>query len=252
MALTPPSEQDLHDYLDDRLDPAEKARVAAYLARHPEVAAELEAYRAQMAGFHALYDKVLDEPIPASMRALLRRQRSAGTWRIAALAAAAVALAMLSGAAGWWFNDLRHPGEAGPSGLVIEAQQAHRLFAGSDRWASDFANEGKAALVKSLSERLGAPVALPDIERAGLTLRGVRLVPTASGGAAVLIYRNAAGLPASLFIAPVDRADAPPRAVAKGELIILHRVIGGVGYALTLPVAAADGAVKIAFGMEPT
>src|SRR5690349_19330944 len=46
------SPQELHDYVDGRLDEAERARVARYLATHPERAAEVESYRAQLAGLH--------------------------------------------------------------------------------------------------------------------------------------------------------------------------------------------------------
>src|SRR6185312_12105095 len=88
----PPSEQDLHAYIDGHLEPAEAARVAAYLARHPEAAALVEAYRAQTAGLHALYDKILDEPVPPELLVLLRRRRLAMTGRRIALAAAASAI----------------------------------------------------------------------------------------------------------------------------------------------------------------
>jgi len=247
----PPSEHDLHAYIDGHLDPVDAARVAAYLARHPEAAALVEAYRAQTAGLHALYDKILDEPLPEPMLALLRRRRSAAIWRGLAVAAAALALVMVSTGMGWWLNEARHGRvTAVPDALVAEAQRAHRLFAGDARWASDFAAQRGAGLAQSLSERIGAPVTLPDVERAGLSLHGVRLVPTSSGTAAVLVYRDSAGRPASLFVAPVAAADTPPRADSSGEVITLYRVANGMGYAVTLPRAGADPAVKIAFGMQ--
>jgi anti-sigma factor RsiW len=247
----PPSEQDLHAYIDGHLEPAEAARVAAYLARHPEAAALVEAYRAQTAGLHALYDTILDEPLPEPMLALLRRRRAVSLWRGMAIAAAALALVMVSTATGWWLNELRHGGAAAPpAALVAEAQRAHRLFATDDRWVSDFAAPRNAALAQSLSERIGAAVTLPEVERAGLKLRGVRLVPTASGAAAMLIYRDGAGRPASLFVAAVAAADAPPQAESSGDTTTFYRIANGVGYAVTLPRAGADPAVKVAFGMQ--
>ena len=248
----PPSEQDLHAYIDGHLEPAEAARVAAYLARHPEAAALVESYRAQSAGLHALYDKVLDEPVPEEMLALLRRRRLATTWRGIVFAAAALALVMVSAGMGWWLNDLRRGSEAvGPATLVAQAQRAHRLFAGEEPWASDFGTQRSAGLAQSLSQRLGAAVTLPEVERAGLSLRGVRLVPTPSGTAAVLLYRDNAGRPASLFVTAVAAADAAPQAESSGDVITLYRIANGMAYALTLPRAAgADAAVKIAFGMQ--
>jgi anti-sigma factor RsiW len=248
----PPSEQELHAYIDGHLEPADAARVAAYLARHPAVAALFEAYRAQTAGLHALYDQVLDEPLPKPIAALLRRQRSATTWRGIALAAATLARVMISAGTGWWLGELRRGSEAArPAALVAQAQRAHRLFASDEPLASDFGTQRSAGLAQSLSQRIGAAVTLPEVERAGLSLRGVRLVPTPSGTAALLLYRDNAGRPASLFVTAVPAADAPPQAESSGDIVTLYRVANGLAYALTLPrEVGADAAVKIAFGMQ--
>jgi len=248
----PPSEQDLHAYIDGHLEPAEAARVAAYLARHPESAALVEAYRAQTAGLHALYDTVLDEPVPAEMLALLRHRRSAMTWRGVALAAAALALIMVSTGTGWWLNELhRGNAAAAPAAVVAEAQRAHRLFSSDEPLASDFGTQRIAGLAQLLSQRIGVAVTLPDVERAGLGLRGVHLVPTPSGPAAVLLYRDNAGRPASLFVTAVAAADAPAQIESSGDVVTLYRVANGLAYAVTLPRATgADAAVKIAFGMQ--
>jgi len=246
----PPSEQDLHAYIDGHLEPAEAARVAAYLARHPEAAALVEAYRAQTAGLHALYDKILDEPVPERMLALLRERRSAKARRGIALAAAALALFMVSTGMGWWLNDLhRGSAAAAPAVLVGEAQRAHRLFTGGDSLASDFGTQRIAGLAQSLSQRIGAAVTLPEVERAGLALRSVHLVPTPSGAAAVLLYRDNAGRPASLFVTAIAAADAAPQVESSGDVVTVYRVANGLAYALTLP-RGADAAVKIAFGMQ--
>ena len=248
----PPSEQDLHAYIDGRLEPAEAARVATYLARHPEAAALVEAYRAQIAGLHALYDKILDEPVPPAMLALVRRRRSAMTWRRIALAAAALALIMVSTGLGWWLNDLGHgSAAAAPAVLVAEAQRAHRLFTSDEPLTSEFGTQRTAGLAQSLSQRIGGAMTLPEVERAGLSLRGVHLVPTPSGTAAVLLYRDNGGRPASLFVTAIAAADAAPQVESSGDVVTLYRVANGLAYALTLPRATGiDAAVKIAFGMQ--
>ena len=248
----PPSEQDLHAYLDGHLEPAEASRVASYLACHPEAAALVEAYRAQNAGLHALYDKILDEPVPQEMLTLLRHRRSAMTWRGIALAAAALALIMVSTGMGWWLNELyRGSAAAAPAAVVAEAQRAHRLFTGVELLPSDFGTQRSAGLAQSLSQRIGAMVTLPDVEAAGLALRGVRLVPTPSGTAAVLLYRDNAGRPASLFVTAIAAADALPQVASSSDVVTLYRVANGLAYALTLPRSTgADNAVKVAFGMQ--
>lgn len=63
-----PSEQELHAYIDGGLDPARRLEVAVYLARHPGDAARGEAFRAQKEGIRALFDHVLDQPVPEHLR----------------------------------------------------------------------------------------------------------------------------------------------------------------------------------------
>jgi hypothetical protein len=70
-----PSEQDLHDYVDGRLDDAGRARIEAHLKRHAGDRAKVAAWRTIASGLHALYDHTLDEPVPEAMRKLLRKKR---------------------------------------------------------------------------------------------------------------------------------------------------------------------------------
>src|SRR5690242_14499288 len=95
----PPSEQDLQDYVDGRLDAGQQAEIAAYLAENPETAARIERYRAHIAGMHALYDSILTEPIPPGMQALLQRAAARRRRPHLALAAAALAGALIAGIA---------------------------------------------------------------------------------------------------------------------------------------------------------
>jgi anti-sigma factor RsiW len=184
------------------------------------------------------------------MLAPLRRRRSAVLWRRAATAAALLALVMVSAGTGWWFNELSHGRETdGSAALVVEAQRAHRLFA-DERGAVEAIAPRSAGLAQSLSERLGAPVTLPEVERAGLVRQGVRLLPTSSGTAAVIVYRDGDGRSISLFIAPVAAADAPARADSGGDVTTFYRIANGLGYALTLPRTDAIPAVTVAFGMQ--
>src|SRR5690348_13734743 len=90
-----PSEQDLQDYTDGRLDAGQQAEIAAYLADHPETAARIERDRAHIAGMHALYDSVLTEPIPPSMLALLQRAARRRRPRLAIAAVALVGVVIL-------------------------------------------------------------------------------------------------------------------------------------------------------------
>lgn len=58
------SDEDLHAYIDDMLEPARRLAVALYLAKHPVEAARAEAFRAQKEAVRALFDHVLAQPVP--------------------------------------------------------------------------------------------------------------------------------------------------------------------------------------------
>jgi anti-sigma factor RsiW len=233
------SPQELHDYVDGRLDDAERARIARYLAHHPERAAEVESYRAQAAGLHALYDSVLDEPVPAAMRDLVRRHRST-TRRPRLLAAAALLLvACLAGIGGWSLRGVLSGDAAALSRFVAEAEQTYRLNAGS-AVASDVAVQPAGALASVIGRRLGAAVSVPEFEQAGYRLVALRFVPTARGDAATLVYQDGQGRPAALFVVRTEAHDQASNRLVNGAIATLYRVRDGVGYAFTLPATVND------------
>ncbi|MFK5004592.1 hypothetical protein, partial [Klebsiella pneumoniae] len=61
-----PSPQELAAYYDGELEPAARARVAAWLAEHPEMSADLEAQ-------HALPQAAPPEPSEAAWSSVLER-----------------------------------------------------------------------------------------------------------------------------------------------------------------------------------
>ena len=72
----PPSEHDLHAYVDGRLDAAQRAAIERWLARQPERAAEIHAWqrdahwlRASLGGTPGLADN------PALQPSAIRRRR---------------------------------------------------------------------------------------------------------------------------------------------------------------------------------
>lgn len=73
-----PSEHDLHAYLDGQLDPAQARLVEAWLARHPETAAQVEGWRQDMQHLRAgLADLQGLPPNPALDPRAIRRARLA-------------------------------------------------------------------------------------------------------------------------------------------------------------------------------
>ena len=250
--MTKPSvgvtQQDLHDYMDGRLDAAGRARIAHYLATHPDAAAAVEGYRAQNAALHLLYDDALNEPVPAQMRALLRWHQPPAKGPRLAVAVAILLAVIVSGAVGWWFRGAYIGDAAAVSRFVTHAEDVYRLAHQGAGSATDVAALRGTAPAAVASRRLGVPVVLPDFANAGLAFVGMRFVGDMGDEAAVITYHNAYGRAALLIIEPLKVDDVPPRLASDGTVTTLYRVRNGVGYALTLAPGMIDDRLRSALG----
>ena len=97
----PVTADELHAYVDGLLPPDRRAAVEAWLALHPNDAAQVAEWRAQTDGIRSRYGAIANEPVPArfDLDSLARAGR-----RWSRLAAAAVFVALMIGAAGGWFE----------------------------------------------------------------------------------------------------------------------------------------------------
>ena len=194
------SENELHAFVDDRIDASRRAAVEAYLAANPEEAERIAAFAAHRRALHGLYDPVLDEPIPPAMLARRRSSAAAAGLR----AAAAIALVVIGGGAGWWLHGAFGGATAAGGGFVRQATIAHAVYTPEVRHPVEVAADQEAHLVKWLSKRLGAPLAAPSLSEAGYALVGGRLLPASEGPAAQLMYENQRGDRMTLYIRSPD------------------------------------------------
>src|SRR5262245_32218797 len=96
---SPVTSHEFHAYVDGELPAERRAAVEAWLATHPEDAAQVAEWRAQADAIRAHYGATASQPVPARFD-LDKLARSNRSWR--ALAAAAVVAAFLvGGAVGW-------------------------------------------------------------------------------------------------------------------------------------------------------
>jgi len=91
------SEEDLHAYLDGALDAARRFRVAAYLARFPQQAARVEAFRAQKEGMQALFDDVARETPPKRLSRIMPKRSWLRSWAPMIVAGGIAGLLLLAG-----------------------------------------------------------------------------------------------------------------------------------------------------------
>jgi anti-sigma factor RsiW len=234
----PLSDDDLLAYVDGSLFPERVAEVEAWLAAHPVDAERVRAWREQVEGLHRLFDPVLDEPVPETLRVSAIRARMRPVW-LAPLArlAAMLLLVVAGGLGGWWLR-----GEAAGEGSVpaaaeavaAEALSAHVIFAAEIRHPVEVGAGDRAHLVAWLSKRLGAELKVPDLSRAGFSLVGGRLLPASSGPAAQFMYEDKSGRRVTLYLRRnADATVTAFRFTSHGGVEAFYWLDGPLGYALS-------------------
>ncbi len=193
-----PGEEDLHAYVDGRLDTQRQAEVERYLATDAEAAARVagwrrdaESLRAALAGWNAL---------PANPRldpAAIRRSMQTRSRGRMALAASMLLVLTLGTGAGWEMRGMQQR----PLPMQ-DAVEAYRIFATDRLRPVEFKAGEHQDLTAWLSGRVGRPLALPDLSPYGYTLLGGRLLSTAEGAAALLLYEDGKGQRLSFYVRP--------------------------------------------------
>lgn len=235
MIARPITEDDLHGFIDDRLDAGRQAEVVAYLEAHPEVAARVAAWRAERDALRSAFAPVAEAPLPPELdldRMIEARRRPAGpAWGL--LAAAAVVLLCVGGAGGWVLRGLGPGPMEGLQALGREAVASYTVFAPDKARPVEIRAEDHAQLVAWTSRRLGRPVAFPDLMAAGYHLIGGRVVPTEHGPAAFFLYADDQGARLAVFARPmVVDADAPMAPLARDGVNGFSWSDDGLGYSL--------------------
>ncbi|MTV40312.1 anti-sigma factor family protein [Duganella radicis] len=262
----PVTEAELQAWVDDRLAPERRAAVDAWLAHNPAEAGRVHAYRAQNAALRALFDPVLDQPLPPTLAspppaAQARTwpaaddsprvpptprpwpageagERQAQPWPALRLAAM-LALTLAGGAAGWWLHDLTSPAASpalqAAAALPGRAAVAHAVYTPEVRHPVEVGADQQAHLVAWLSKRLGAPLKAPQLSAQGWELEGGRLLPGQSGPVAQLMYRDAGGARLTLYVSTeqTHNRDAGFRFAQEGEVSVFYWIDGKFGYALS-------------------
>src|SRR5690349_1173194 len=116
-----PLDSELHALADGRLSEQRAAEVFAWLEQHPEEAAKVHAWREQRESLHALFDPVLEEPVPPRLqRSVLPRP-----WRKSLLPKVAAGVVWLAVGAALGFV-ARGPlqGTGKPDAIVTLSHQA--------------------------------------------------------------------------------------------------------------------------------
>jgi anti-sigma factor RsiW len=233
------TEEDLVAFADERLDAPRLTEVETWLADRPDERRKVETWRAQTAMLRAALDPVAAEPAPASMIAAVRTYAPRRNMWIGPALAASIALAAGLGG-GWYLGQTGWPvilgEEESGEALARSAYRAHRLYVAEVRHPVEIGASDQGHLASWLSNRLEAPLKIPDLTNQGLRLLGGRLLPVDGKPGAQLMYESANGDRYTLFVARADGEHATPFHFEEwGNIGCYYWIDGGLGYALNGP-----------------
>ncbi len=252
MSKLPIGEADLHAYVDGALPAARCGEVADYLAANPEEAERVRAWQAQKQELRALFEPVLDEPLPERLRALaapppvaVDRQKRPflARWSLQRMAAGLL-MALVGGVAGWLGHAQYQSSDrvAQMMPLPRQAAVAHVVFSPDVRRPVEVSAEHEDQLVAWLSKRLGTPVRPPKLAAIGYELIGGRLLPGNSGPVAQFMYHDASGQRLTLYVTTENATnrDTGFRFAKEGPVNVFYWIDGQFGYALSAGIDKSE------------
>jgi anti-sigma factor RsiW len=250
MSGIPVTENELHAYVDAALTAARRAEVEAHLSANPEDAARVKAWLEQKLALRALYNPVLEEPLPerllvaaAPLEGPAMQRPFLSRWSLERIAAGLL-VAALGGVAGW-FGHARYqppPQIAQAVPLPRQAAVAHVVFSPDVRRPVEVRAEQEDQLVAWLSKRLGTAVRPPKLGALGYELIGGRLLPGNSGPVAQFMYHDASGQRLTLYVSTENAThrDTAFRFAQEGPVNVFYWVDGTFGYALSAGIPKGE------------
>ena len=223
------TETDLHAYTDGQLDDARRVQVEAHLAHNQTATEDVRVWRAQNEALRALYNPILNEPVPQRLLALGAPRRR---WPLYALAAGVMGLGF---ALGWMTQSYRTDRFVEAAALPRRAAVAYAVYAPEVRHPVEVGADQQEHLVKWLSKRLGSDLKVPVLTQQGFELVGGRLLPGGKGPVAQFMYQDAKGQRITLYVSirEVEPRDTAFRFSQEDKVAVFYWIDGKLGYALS-------------------
>ncbi|PYY67791.1 anti-sigma factor [Pseudomonas jessenii] len=200
MISMPPSERDLHAYVDHQLSDADRRLVETFLASNPEISAQVHAWQLDAQQLRAALGGALQQPAnpdldPAVIRQRLKRQAR----RHLASAAVLLIAVGIGGVSGWQARQMTLLSASAP---MADALQAYRLIAQQGLLPADYKVGEDGDMQGWLDRYFTQANRLPDLSDAGFKPVSGRLLSTEQGPAAMVVYENQGGQKISFYVRP--------------------------------------------------
>ncbi|MEB2623666.1 anti-sigma factor family protein [Pseudomonas sp. YuFO8] len=236
MISMPPSERDLHAYVDHQLGEEDRRLVETFLASNPLVAAQVRGWQQDAQHLRAALGGLLQQPAnpdldPAVIRQRMKRQSRRH------LASAAVLLIAVSvgGFGGWQAREVTLVSTQLP---MTDALQAYRLIAQQGLLPADYKAGDEGDMQGWLDRYFTQANRLPDLSGAGFKPASGRLLSTEQGPAAMVVYENQGGQKISFYVRPPGPKNylLPRGSRSDGGLQAEYWSGSGYNYAMVSPV----------------
>ncbi|WP_223461471.1 MULTISPECIES: anti-sigma factor family protein [unclassified Pseudomonas] len=200
MISMPPSECDLHAYVDHQLSDADRRLVETFLASNPQMSAQVRAWQLDAQQLRAALSGAMQQPVNPNLDPAVIRQRMQRQSR-RHLASAAVLLIAVSfgGFSGWQAREMTL---ASPQLPMTDALQAYRLIAQQGLLPADYKVSADGDMQGWLDRYFTQANRLPDLSDAGFKPVSGRLLSTEQGPAAMVVYENQGGQKISFYVRP--------------------------------------------------
>lgn len=237
MISMPPSERDLHAYVDHQLSDADRRVLETWLASHPDEAAQVRGWQQDAQQLRAALSGALQQPAnPALDPVMIRLRRQRQSRRHLASAAMLLIAVSVGGFSGWQARELTL---VRTSALpMTDALQAYRLIAQQGMLPADYKVDGAGDMQRWLDRYFTQVSRLPDLTAAGFEPVSGRLLSTDEGPAAMVMYEDASGHKVSFYVRPPGPKNTflPKGSRSDGDLQADYWSGGGYNYAMVSPV----------------
>ena len=241
----------LSAFIDGRLDADTHAVIARHLARHPQEAARLAAYRDTERALQDMHAAALQAPQPQALRRVLDDDtrgpaggHPATARRRLSPRLTLLAVGLLCFAVGWFASFLRPHSRAVATafGPVTRAVRAYRLFAANDHTPVSYGHDQIPTFRQWFERTVGAQPVIPSLHRAGYSIARAYVLPADAATAGQVVYRNGADTRLSLYfelkgkdsLQPADGAHAYFR---QKRLSVYRWTAGPATYVIVAPVS---------------
>ena len=237
MISMPPSERDLHAYVDHQLNEADRRLVDTWLTTHPESAAQVRAWQHDAQLLRAALGGALQQPANPELDPALIRQRLKRQSRRHLASAAVLLIAVgIGGFSGWQAREMTL---VRPAMLpMTDALQAYRLIAQQGMLPADYQVASAVDMQRWLDRYFTRASRLPDLKAAGFEPVSGRLLSTDEGPAAMVMYEDGSGHKVSFYVRPPGPKNTflPRGTRSDGDLQAEYWSGGGYNYAMVSPV----------------